>query len=938
MTEHAIGSLVSFRGRDWVVLPSDHKDLILLRPLTGRQEDVCGVFRPLEGDKLQKAELSMPGEKDIGDFESARLLRDAARLLLRNGAAPLRSIGHLNFRPRPYQLVPLIMALKIDPVRMLIADDVGVGKTIEALLIARELHDRGEISRMAVVCPPYLCDQWQRELADKFNIHAKIIRTNTLARLERQLPRPNVSVFEYFPHIVVSIDFVKSDRRRDAFLLHAPKLVIVDEAHGVARPGGKSTSQQQRNRLVTELAADTKRHLILVTATPHSGVEDSFVSLLGMINPEFGKLDMEHIPKTRREELAKHFVQRQRADVEKWNDEETRFPRRDAIEETFKLSSEYRKLFNDIYKFARELVLTPEEDKKHHQRVRYWAALALLRCVMSSPAAARTTLMKRAFGTADVESVEEHDYSADVYDPTDVESTSDVEPVEVVNEAEDTLEDTEKRRLREFAKRAEGLKGGADKKVEKAAELVEDLVKNGFRPIVFCRFIATADYVAEELEKRLKKSVKKLHVLAVTGRFSEEEREIRIQELGKSEQRVLVATDCLSEGINLQDRFDAVLHYDLPWNPNRLEQREGRVDRYGQCAKVVKAIILYGQDNPVDGAVLNVLLRKASKIHKSLGIRVPIPVDSETVMETVLQALFFKGKDPTQIAMDLFEDEAPIVEVHKQWERAADREKKSRTLFAQHAIKPGEVAEELKKTDEILGGPEVVERFMQVACQRLKNPLKAVNAHYELDIAKFPMGIKGKLGDGGVGDIVFKQPQKGGDVQVTRNHPVVSSIAEYVLDAALNPDGSRLVASRSGVIRTRAVDAVTALLLVRIRFLIAEASEKDLGVVEECGIIGLRAEGGKMTVLPHEETSSLFESAAPSSNLAEGDKGYWLNEFLKNNGSVDQNVSELANARSAEILDSFKRLRKALKADKVEIEPLLPGDVLAVSVLVPEIR
>ena len=101
-----------------------------------------------------------------------------------------------------------------------------------------------------------------------------------------------------------------------------------------------------------------------------------------------------------------------------------------------------------------------------------------------------------------------------------------------------------------------------------------------------------------------------------------------------------MATDCLSEGVNLQEHFSAVLHYDLPWNPNRLEQREGRVDRYGQKATVVKCALLCGQDNPIDDVVLKVLIRKAVKIHRSLGITVPVPMDNANITERIFNSLF----------------------------------------------------------------------------------------------------------------------------------------------------------------------------------------------------------------------------------------------------------------------------------------------------------
>jgi SNF2 family DNA or RNA helicase len=105
------------------------------------------------------------------------------------------------------------MALKLDTVRMLIADDVGVGKTIEAALIARELLDRGDAQGLCVLCPPHLCDQWQEELETKFHIHAKVVRTSTLARLERDLPPHEPSVYRHYKHLVVSMDFVKRDSR-----------------------------------------------------------------------------------------------------------------------------------------------------------------------------------------------------------------------------------------------------------------------------------------------------------------------------------------------------------------------------------------------------------------------------------------------------------------------------------------------------------------------------------------------------------------------------------------------------------------------------------------------------------------------------------------------------------------------------------------------------
>src|SRR5438270_8993544 len=187
--EYPVGSLVRIRERDWVVLPSDDTDIVCLRPLSGSESEICGIHREIEGHALKHAEFAPPKPEQAGDFIAGKLLRNAARLGLRNGAGPFRSLGRLSVRPRPYQFVPLIMALKLETARLLIADDVGIGKTIEAGLIAAELLARGDAKRLCVICPPHLCDQWQEELREKFHIHAEVVRSSTIAKLDRSTPQ-----------------------------------------------------------------------------------------------------------------------------------------------------------------------------------------------------------------------------------------------------------------------------------------------------------------------------------------------------------------------------------------------------------------------------------------------------------------------------------------------------------------------------------------------------------------------------------------------------------------------------------------------------------------------------------------------------------------------------------------------------------------------------
>jgi SNF2 family DNA or RNA helicase len=579
-------------------------------------------------------------------------LFNAARLSLRSGAAPFRSLGRISVTPRPYQFVPLIMALRLDPVRLLIADDVGVGKTIEAGMIARELLDRCIVKRLAVLTPAHLCDQWERELREKFAIETVLVQPSQMARLERERSRQDVSIYGYYPNFVASIDFVKSDRggHRDAFLRDAPDLVIVDEAHIAARPrGADGRVEHQRHELLRDLVKDPSRHVILVTATPHSGIEESFRSLLGLIDP-----DLEE--EKDRKRLLPHVIQRRRQDVEKWLGSETPFPERKSEERRYELTGDYLKLFNDVLDYCRETVEAGRQLRAPQQRVRHWAAIALLRCLLSSPAAAATVLDARADRMSDAASDDEttdivdRAYRPQVLDAVDDEKTGDYAPTGPLEDMVAEWTDPERRRLVRFRDRARSLEGPkADRKLQALLEVLRAQLKEGHHPIVFCRFIQTANYLASWLTAEIKAEIKGVHVTAVTGEIDDEQRRERVAELSRSPNRILVATDCLSEGVNLQEQFDSIIHYDLPWNPNRLEQREGRVDRFGQPRGEVRTVLLYGANNPVDQVVLEVLIRKARKIRRDLGIAVPVPMEAEQVIQTVVDNVLLRGREEVQL-------------------------------------------------------------------------------------------------------------------------------------------------------------------------------------------------------------------------------------------------------------------------------------------------
>lgn len=947
------GAIVRCREREWILLPSDDAELYRLRPLTGSDNEVFAVHHRLANlgiDRVTPATFPLPTAEDAKDGVSTQLLWQASRLTLREGAGPFRSLGRISVRPRPYQFVPLMMALRLDPVRMLIADDVGIGKTIEALIIARELWDRGEIRRLCILCPPYLCDQWQKELWEKFQLEAVVIRSGTVSQLQRRVPAgDDKSIFNWFPITVVSIDFAKSERNRHSFLLHCPEFVIADEAHSAARPGGSARAQQQRHELLRKVAEREDRHLILLTATPHSGVEESFRSLLGLLRPEFSDYDFGSLSDRQRDQLVRHFVQRRRADVLNWLGEDTPFPNRQAQETPYELSKPYRELFEKVYEFSRELVRSGEHLSGWRQRIRYWTALALLRCVMSSPAAAVAAIEARHHGGAqnDKSTVEETDESClpFVFEPTDEES-SDAQPAHIIGESLPEMADAERRRLRDFAKLAQKLIGEkTDRKLAECIQLVRSLLNEDHHPIIWCRYIATANYVAEHLNKALSREFSGLRIIAATGEQSDDERRALIEEIEKSPRRVLVATDCLSEGINLQQAFTAVAHYDLPWNPNRLEQREGRVDRFGQTRAEVKAVLIFGKDNPIDGAVLNVLLRKAKEISKALGITVPIPEDSKTVMETVLNALFFnKAPQAELVQPSLFEDNY-VSEVHKRWEAVAAREKESRTRFAQRAIKPEEVQRELEATDAVLGDPKAVEGFVHNSCQRMLVTLRrSNNCHWIMSgLEQLPEMVKYTVpGANGTMPpewrVGFTAPVLPGVTYVGRNHPFVATLAQFLLEESLSK-GAQALAARCGSIRTTIVARRTVLLLLRLRYKVTQDEDAPL-LAEESFVAGYRGfpEDG-VEWLEHETARNLLEGAAGqiAANVSEGERRELIAEVLAGWEALQPQLNQQIGRRAGELEGAHRRVRESLKMRRrgLKVEPHLPADLLGLVVLMP---
>jgi superfamily II DNA or RNA helicase len=922
---------VRARGREWIVLSGSDSEVLRVRPVSGSEEDQTVIHVGLETVPVTDASFPRPLAEQIAGHDAALLLRDALMLSLRRGAGPFRSFGQIAIEPRAYQLVPLLMALKLEPVRLLIADDVGIGKTIEAALIVRELLDRGDVDRFTVLCPPHLVDQWVTELEGRFHLRPAAVTAASAAHLERNLP-PTESIFTTYPHTVVSLDYIKSERRRAEFLRACPELVIVDEAHSCASAG---QGRHQRYELLKGLAGDSSRHLIMLTATPHSGDENSYFRLLGLLDPAFAALSTttgdEH--KRLRDRLAGHFVQRRRPDIAEWK-EGNLFPRRETKELTYKLTGAWERFFDAVLDYCASVVAAAGGDTKK-QRLNFWGTLALMRCVASSPAAAVQALRTRAGLEV---AITEEDIEARVFDGTaDALVDDDVEPA-------GAFEDQALVALITQAERLAGQTG--DPKLNLLIDHVSELVKDGFSPVVFCRYIATAHYLGTHIGEKLKD----VTIFVVTGEITSAERKERIEELGQANRRILVATDCLSEGVNLQDSFDAVVHYDLSWNPTRHEQREGRVDRFGQKSPAVRATLLYGANNPVDGAVLEVILRKAAKIREELGVIVPLPDDGHTLSQALLKAVLLRDRDRDgrrQQSFSFFQmEEAKAIE--SRWIDAADNAKKNRTVFAQRRLKPEDVLPEWKKSLVALGGKEDVKRFTGRALARLGGALEPIGSNgrrgFKTPLTALPDDVRERLefeGLAGAMLIDFDYPPAPQCRPVQRSHPLVSVLAETMLErtlgnVAISESRDPGVLGRVGcwVAYGVTVRTIVALLRMRHQLTTQRGQTGKTLLVEEATAI---AWAGRADLLEGPDALALL-SPTPISDPPVHVRERTIRQALSEIEDRAPALDAFAERRAQALLADHRRVREAAEAlGRYSVKALLPADIIGLFVLLPNV-
>jgi superfamily II DNA or RNA helicase len=660
------GQLVEVRRRQFVVaevarsaLPTDGRPPHHLVTLTSIEDDALGeqvrvVWEIEPGARI----LERAGVPSPDGFDDPQRL-EAFLYAVRWGAVTdadyqaLQSPFRSGITIEDYQLDPVVRAIQMPRANLLIADDVGLGKTIEAGLVIQELILRHRARTVLVVCPASLQIKWRDEMRDKFGLEFRIVDTDLLKELRRSRGI-HVNPWTHFPRLIASIDWLKRDipmrMLRDALPPHPtyPRpfdILVVDEAHNVAPTGSANyVLDSQRTQAVRTLAPHFE-HRLFLTATPHNGYQISFTSLLELLDHQrFAR----GIPPDQ-EQLAQVMVRRMKGDIVDWKGE-PKFPRREIVPIEVHYTDEERRIHRALVEYSQ---LRQEAAKGEGDRYATEFVLKLLKKrLFSSPAAFAQTLEKHSRSLTEGSKRAERGRQAvrilrRAIGETEEEYADDTRFEDSLSEAVQTAGSlVEKLSLRELdllgemRAWAERARSRPDSKVEALFEWLEDSIRpNGEwsdrRVIVFTEYRATQNYLVEMLTAHGFGDPDRL--MTMYGGMDEDQRE-QIKAAfqaspWESGVRILVATDAASEGIDLQNHCNLMIHAEIPWNPNRLEQRNGRIDRHGQREREVLIHHFVGagySDLPDDAEIpvgdleadlefLMHAVRKVERIREDLG-------------------------------------------------------------------------------------------------------------------------------------------------------------------------------------------------------------------------------------------------------------------------------------------------------------------------------
>jgi len=980
MNTFAAGSVIRTRNRLWRVDGQPEDDVLVASTIDGGEAQRLKLYVPFED--IEPGQLEPPSTEVVGHIQAQDLLLRAYRLSLLHGTAPLLSLQRSRVIPKDYQLVPVVMSLEMqrlgEPhVRMLLADDVGLGKTIEAGLIATELLSRQMATRMLVIVPASLREQWREALDTFFHLPARIISTRHRRQMERELPA-GANPWETYRFLITSVDYAKQAAIKNQILEQEWDIVIVDEAHKVSKPhqsGPDQSVSMDRWELAQALAESERvRHLMLLTATPHNGYTDCFASLLRMLDVGAVK-GPPHAPQIVRSVAKQHVCQRRREDVEAWFQDapdKSPFPSRDQDEVVVPPTSFEIDAIRAVEDYGEQVLRQAETARVQLRTLAHWTVLHLHKRALSSPEALRCSLRNRrerleqklahALSSVEGEAVAETD---------DTPISPDVARANVLDE------DTGERLTGEEAgRRTERLVYGSARQIEaelnhleevlykakritasrdaKLRELLRVVLKERLRVdpkvVIFTRYVDTMTYLEERIGSDSRYD--DVTVLTIYGGLSEQRRREIFHAFERATKAVLVATDAISEGINLQHAAAQVIHYELPWNPNRLEQRNGRVDRFGQRKPVV-TIRTMVMDETLDAAILKVLVEKAARIRSDYGFSPPYFGDETTILDLMKQHDVRLG--PKQLSfldsgspsfLDVAQEQA-----HDPFDEETLERIKGDSFYGQTHVSLPEIEQRLEETAETVGSPEQVRAFVFSGLSRFGcSVTENADGSYRIGLTE------PALQTASVGDVIeratFDPEWALDDPDVTLldlGHPLVRRLIEEVKQNAFRVDdavgaSAPLHYGRTAYVVTPDVDEVTAVFHLLARYVV---NTDPTSIVEELLPVAVPVYGGRdLTGLA--DLSGLLDPEPSGQTRTEGEVQEALREALAifDLGNLLEGAVE---ERREELVAERQRMQRPVRSGRPDrsssqpaewlegIDDLAPGsfDMLTVTVLFP---
>ena len=680
------GQKVRLRGLLWQVEDVEELSNTYLLTVSGIDELNKGVKKKFIAT-LEDLEIISDGKLTFRIPVSPthwKYFIDAVKYSLVHSNKFVVSILNSKIKLEKYQLLPLLKAKRLSRPRILIADDVGLGKTIEAGLLLMELIARNKASRILIVTPASLQDQWQDEMKDKFNLDFIIFDSKTIKEVEGQI-QTGLNPWEVYDKIITSIDYVKRDdvfRRLENVTWD---VVIVDEAHYLSYVHTKT----DRARFGERIARRCKS-LILLTATPHTGHAISFRRLLKLLEDRLVRRNGELAP-----DVSNYVVRRLKNQIkDESGKKKFEEPEINIVDVEFRQNLE-KSIYERLVKYA-DSNYKKAVKAKNTQSVAF-AMVVLKKRLLSSFYALKESLKHR------IESLEAESYALDSGLKRSYAEGVSLTEKQVENVEKDLLRtslarsvdelEVEKRYLRNLLKDVEKIVEIGDSKSWKILEMLKNKIREDEKVIIFTEYRDTQDYLFKFLSKHGFEG----QIVTINGSMTQKERKDADEKFNSPYYRILIATDAASEGLNFQQNCSIIIHNELPWNPNRLEQRNGRVDRWGQNKKV-RIYNLHLKDS-YESDILAMLVRKLEEIRRDVGSVTDVLglFDKERLIDDLMGKETKEEQDETQGKLDQY-----IGEILKFYNTQIRQE----FLFMSEDSEEGEIEDAIRRTQLELPGFE----------------------------------------------------------------------------------------------------------------------------------------------------------------------------------------------------------------------------------------